>query len=733
MTTDILCAASIREARQYRALGVRLDVSLGMLKLYRQSYVDLIGEKASLESDRAIQRTFIELSFDCMEVALCREWDRGGQDELIQTLQTSIQSITNERNAYFTVFEGLADPIIMLDEHNAILNLNYAASRLVDSDYVSGARGSATGDGSANQVTINDPRTQANLTLTGRDLFDVFPWLPPELIIEQTYSTVSRLTEIETTLQGETRYFEVRMSHLVDVGERTTASVLLLRDTTEHRNARQAVIDSEKRFRTVVNSVYDAIFLHELDGTLIDVNDSMLKLYGVTREEATRLSIADDYSGPAAARASLPETWQRVFSGVPQFFEWQARRPHDGTLFDVEVYLRRIPFLDRDIVLANVRDITERKQAEAARRESEQRYKSMFENNHAVMLIIDPESGDVVDANPAAAAYYEYSREQLKTMKVWEINTLGPEQLRQEMKQAGARNRRQFFFRHRLASGEERDVEVFAGPIIMQGRQLLYSIVHDITERKSAEQRLNRTMESLEQSNAALDQFAYITSHDLKAPLRAISNLSRWLKEDLREHLDGDAARNMELLTGRVKRMERMIDDILLYSRIGRTYIDTEVVDTSVLLGQVVDLLNPPARFAVTVQRTLPVITTARTPLHQVLHNLIGNAIKHHHRDEGKVVISADDEGAYYRFRVTDDGPGIPEEYHERVFGMFQTLKSRDEVEGSGVGLAVIRKQVESARGEIRLISAPGKGTTFEFTWPKVWEKEELTCLTAAQ
>lgn len=248
----------------------------------------------------------------------------------------------------------------------------------------------------------------------------------------------------------------------------------------------------------------------------------------------------------------------------------------------------------------------------------------------------------------------------------------------------------------------------------------------DIDDQKQAEvtlrtrsEQLARTTVALEERNRELDQFAYVTSHDLKAPLRGIANLSQWIEEDLGESVTDDIRKQLDLLRGRVHRMEGLIDGILQFSRVGRVKGVSEPVDVGALLHDVIDLIAPPAGFQIEVAPNMPTMPAERLRLQQVFQNLIGNAIKHHNRADGRICISVSDAGQMYEFAVADDGPGIAPQYHQKVFVIFQTLAARDKLEGTGIGLSLVKKIVESNGGKIWLESAEGAGTTFHFTWPK--------------
>ena len=242
----------------------------------------------------------------------------------------------------------------------------------------------------------------------------------------------------------------------------------------------------------------------------------------------------------------------------------------------------------------------------------------------------------------------------------------------------------------------------------------------DVTEQVKTKQELADLAFALERSNKELDSFAYAASHDLRAPLRGIANLAQWIEEDLlaSEDLKAETREMLELMRVRMHRMEGLIEGLLQYSRAGRVHHEPERVDVGALLGEVVDLLSPPDTVSVLIESDMPTIRTERLLLQQVFMNLIGNALKHGGSD-GEIVIGWKRVGPFYEFSVTDNGPGIAPEYHDRIWGIFQTLEARDQVEGAGIGLALVKKIVEAQRGRAWVESAPGAGATFRFLWRK--------------
>ena len=252
----------------------------------------------------------------------------------------------------------------------------------------------------------------------------------------------------------------------------------------------------------------------------------------------------------------------------------------------------------------------------------------------------------------------------------------------------------------------------------------------EINERLNAEKELQRLNETLEQRVALrtaevernveeLEQFAYVTSHDLKAPLRGIANLATWLEEDLSEELTDTTREQLALLRDRVQRMNALIEGLLEYSRIGKIAQSMTDVDIGKLLAEVVDSLSPPDGFIVDVAANMPTLYTDRLHLYQVFSNLISNSIKHARGEQGHAWVTVQDQGEYYEFTVTDDGPGIAPEYHDKIFMMFQTLAVADYGSNTGIGLALVKKIVQEHGGSITLESEEGNGATFRFSWPR--------------
>jgi PAS domain S-box-containing protein len=389
----------------------------------------------------------------------------------------------------------------------------------------------------------------------------------------------------------------------------------------------------------------------------------------------------------------------------------------DGATFDW--WVNAVPLFDEQEsvrgCVAAFMDVSELKQAEAKLHETLTLLNAISNYSLDIIFAKDRE-GRLLFVNPAISQYFGKSVAEL----------IGKDEF--------------FFMEDRAAAeairaNDQRIIqsgvaEVLEEPIVVNGNLRTFlstkaplldvhgnimgivGIGHDMTDRKQAEA-------ALAERNQELDSFVHTVSHDLKAPLRAISNLSEWIEDDLEGQLPPDNQQQLQLLRARAKRMESMINSLLVYARVGRQEAPLETFNVAELLSEIIDSIDPPQSFSIEIERPMPTLTTKQVLLSQVFANLIGNAIKHHTSAEGHVNISAIEQRDFYEFRVRDDGPGIAPENHARIFEIFQALKIQDNDENTGVGLAIVKKIIEREKGTIRLESRVGDGTTFFFTWPK--------------
>lgn len=551
---------------------------------------------------------------------------------------------------------------------------------------------------------------------------------------------------------GELRWLAISSRVSVDETGRAVRLTGALHDVTERKQAEEEIqrLNRDlKRRLDELQSLLDVapigIFVaHDPACTVITGNAIGAKMLGMqsngnlskSSESGNALPFRVLRDGRELAPDELPMQYA-VLHDTP-VNNWEVDVVHaDGTV--INLYEYAVPLHDEE---GHVRgclgvfvDITERKQAEASLRDSEERFRSAFEQAAVGMAHVSLD-GYYVRVNDRLCAILGYAREELLQKNFAELthpDDRPTSLLLSENLLAGKIPRYSTEKRYLRRDGSLMWVNITASLVRAADSQIKHRLVviEDISARKAAElalrdltatldQRVKERTAELERSNRELDQFAYVASHDLKAPLRAIVNLAGWIAEDAGDQLPPPSQEHLEKLRGRALRMERLLDDLLTYSRVGRRDGVAEEVKTEALIQDTAYLLAPPAGFQVRVERALPALFTPRTPLELVFRNLISNAIKHHHQPEqGFVQITARDLGDFVEFEIRDNGPGIEAQYHERIFGMFQTLRPRDEVEGSGMGLAIAKRAVEYRGGAIQIESAVGTGTSFRFTWPK--------------
>jgi PAS domain S-box-containing protein len=538
-----------------------------------------------------------------------------------------------------------------------------------------------------------------------------------------------------------------------------TSGVHLLAEqgfSTDHRQTAAALRLSEQRFQSIFYQTFQFIGLLSPDGIMVEVNQTALDFAGLTAADVLNRSFWEIPWWPSsAAQQQLQQAIERAAAG--EFVRYEVEvLDAAGQLVPIDFSLNPV----RDdhgqvaLIIPEGRDIAARKQLENELRvskseletrvaertaelaEREIQFRTTFEQA-AIGCCHVALDGRWLRMNQKLCTIVGYTHEELRQKTFQDITH--PEDLAEDLayvEQLLAGDIPHYSLEKRYIRGDGSIVWTritvslrrrAALPGNCLGEPIYFIVmIEDISDRKQLEfqdavnrQALEKTKQSLEKRNRELDQFVHIASHDLKAPLRGIANLSEWLEEDLAKQLSPEHQVHLELMRTRVKRMENLINGLLEYSRVGREAVEQQWVDTRELLLEIVDSLDPPETFQIRLPEIMPQFQTRGLLLSQVFANLLSNAVKHHHQDSGRVVVDWAEQEEYYLFSVTDDGPGIPLAQQERVFGIFQTINDHESSSNTGIGLALIKKIVEDGGGSIHLQSVTGRGCRFEFTWPK--------------
>lgn len=469
---------------------------------------------------------------------------------------------------------------------------------------------------------------------------------------------------------------------------------------------------AESHAAQIVDAVPVGLAIADRTGALLFMNAQLLRMTGYSADELLgrpiEILLPERYRSHHVAErdAFLAQPSLRPMGAGRDLF---ARR-RDGSEFPVEVGLQPMDTAEGLMVMASIIEVSERRRVEA-------NFAAVVESAPYGMLLANG-AGVITLVNRHLCGLFGYTRAELLGQRV--------EMLLPMRHRAAHVGQRETFaaapaqramgdgrdLTARRKDGREFPAEIALNTVHTPSGPMTLAAVVDITKRKRAEL-------DLKEANAQLEEFTYVASHDLKSPIRGIANLMQWIKEDLGEAPPEAVAKNLDRMEIRVSRMERLIEDLLTYARAGRRSTRVEAIDVPEMIQEIVDLEPLPAGMSLELNIQVREIEGARTPLSTALRNLFANAVKHHDKADGHVAIEVREEGSYCVFSVTDDGPGIPEAAHQRVFRLFQTLTAAERM-GSGLGLAVAKRLVENHGGRIELTSVPAsRGCTFRIWWPR--------------
>ena len=618
-------------------------------------------------------------------------------------LSLSEESLRRSEEHFRLMVEGVKDhAVFLLDPAGRVASWNSGADRL---------KGYAAGEIIGRDISVFYPPE------------DIAAGKPARLIDTAVRNGNAEDQGWRVRKDGSRFWADVIITALHDPSGHLTGFVKVTRDISERQQAADRLKEIEDLNRTLVGAAALGIVAFEAEGRCVLVNEAAARIVGASHEEMLAQNFRELRSWENAGLFTAAE--QTLSTGGPHRLE-----VHFVTSFKRDVCLDctlvRFASQGRPHLLLTFSDVTEQKRAEQALAASEQRLRLAAETSEIGIWEWDLVRNTV---GWDAQMFRLYGLPQRNSMQIayqeW-ADAVHPEdrpeqeRILQATVQNGGRSTREF----RIRRASDKEIRhLHATEICVTddaGRPArVIGVNLDITTRKQAEVAQQRLLAEVSRSNTDLEQFAFVASHDLKAPLRAIDSLASWLQEDLEPVLTAESRRHLDLLRQRARRMERLLDDLLAYSRAGRTAADLVRVDVGKLVADIFELLNPPPDFVIQLPAPAPVFTTAVTPLRQVITNLIANAIKHHDQPKGVIQVAVRDQGDFYEFSVEDDGPGVLPEFHERIFGMFQTLRPRDEVEGSGIGLALVERIVTRYGGAVTVECRQPRGSIFRFRWPK--------------
>ena len=491
--------------------------------------------------------------------------------------------------------------------------------------------------------------------------------------------------------------------------------------------------ESGAKYRGLLEAAPDAMVVVNAAGEIVLLNVQAEKQFGYSRDELVgqqvKNIIPDGFAERLIAdgtRSAAEALAQQIGTGI----ELIARRK-DGSQFPIEIMLSPLESAEGILVTAAIRDIRVRKEAETHLAQMEGRYRGLLEAAPDAMVVVNA-AGEIVLLNVQAEKQFGYSRDELVGQQVKNII---PDGFAERLIADGTRSAAEALAQQigtgieliaRRKDGSQFPIEIMLSPLESVEGILVTAAIRDISERKESEEHLVKTVGELKRSNEELQQFAYVSSHDLQEPLRMVASYTQLLAKRYRGRLDSDADEFIAFAVDGCNRMQGLIHDLLAYSRAGtngKAFCEVSAEDA--LQGALTNLrITIKQSGAVVSHDSLPAIRTDETQLTQVFQNLVGNAIKYRSAELPRVHISATTNGDNeWIFSVSDNGLGIDPQYFERIFILFQRLHGRTEFEGTGIGLAICKKVVERLGGRIWVESQPEKGSTFYFALPERSEK----------
>jgi two-component system, LuxR family, sensor kinase FixL len=505
---------------------------------------------------------------------------------------------------------------------------------------------------------------------------------------------------------------ELSVSEVLDDEERSFTGIV--RDISQLKQAQDAMSKSERKSRRILETAIDPVISIDEKGIILLCNPAAEKKFGYSTVEMVGQNVKMLMPSPYREEhdtylANYMKTGKAQIIGMVR--ELKGARK-DGSVFPMELSVSEVLDDEERSFTGIVRDISQLKQAQKSMSKSENKFRRILETAIDPVISID-EKGIVLLCNPAAENEFGYSSVEMVGQN---IKMLMPSPYREEhdtylanyMKTGKA----QIIGMVRELEGERKDGSVFpmelsVSEVLDDEQRSFTGVVRNITENK----------EMIDE----LKQFAYVTSHDLKAPLRAISNLSQWIEEDLGDDLNEETAGNLALLKSRVLRMENLIQGVLQYSRAGSGDPTIVFCKLKEVIEGIWGSIVVPEGFSIQIESDIIGIYADQTQIIQVFTNLISNAIKHNNNPQGKITITTrecETNKEWVEILVADNGPGIPMQYHEKAFQVFQTLQPRDKAENTGVGLAIVKKIIERQGGKIEILDLDTIGTTFKILWP---------------
>jgi len=494
-------------------------------------------------------------------------------------------------------------------------------------------------------------------------------------------------------------------------------------DLRERKKAEEQLKESENRLSTLILNLDSGVLLEDENRKIVVTNKKFCEFFKIPI--SPEAMIGQDCSNAAEQSKMLFENPEQFLKDLDKILK------NKEMVLAMELKMANGIILERDYIpiyedkiykghLWTYRDVTLSRNYRQSLESQKQKYSNIIANMNLGLMEVDL-NDKILMVNNSFSEMSGFSENELLGKVAEEIIPFSI--IKDEKINSNLKNSDDIGELHEISvrrkNGEERNWLISgASNYNLNGELTGRILIHfDITDLKNLQRQKEKLVKELENRNNELQEYAHIVSHDLKSPLRSIEALVSWLKEDNKDKLDEASLQNMFLIESTLEKMERLITDILKYSSIGGSPSLEENVQLSKLVEETIQILNVPKHIEIIILKPLPSIKGDRTMLQQVFQNLLSNAIRFIDKDKGIINIDVEDKKNYYQFSVQDNGIGIDEKYHDKIFKIFHSInKGKD---SSGIGLSIVKKIIEYHKGKVWLNSEPGVGTTFYFTLRK--------------
>lgn len=615
----------------------------------------------------------------------------------LQETNSKLENLLNEKASELDgVFINIIDPYVVMDLNFNVINMNSSAKEFLGYDHA---------------------KENLNLARIVHKDFIAYTVQSFKSLIE--VGTLKNYQAKILTKNKAEKWVQINSSLIYDAERKPIAAQGIVRDITQEMEIKQLLSEQKKQLDIIVENSPLGIVL-VVDDKIVKVNSTFEQLLGYAPNELIQvdlkdISSPDDLEDSRQLMAKMNSGELDKFSITKRYFKKDDSYLVARTL--VSAVKDEAGNIEYQVAL--VEDITKEKEAEERLKNEREKYSSIIANMNLGLIEVDNQ--DVIQmVNQSFCTMSGFDEHMLvgkKAANVLKAQNKNIFEEKQEKRIVGKSDSYEVEVFNK--KGERRHWLISGAPRYDSTKNVVGSIgIHlDITNQKQLEIQKEKLLKDLEKSNEGLREYAHIVSHDLKSPLRSISALASWLTEDYNDKLDDSGKFNLQQIQEKIEGMDRLIDGILKYSSINDDNLDNMVVDLNEVIDEIREIIFVPDHVNIIILNPLPSIKVDKTKIHQLFQNLISNAVVNIERETGIVEINSKENKSYWQFSVADNGVGIPKEYHEKIFKVFQSI-GHDE-RSTGIGLSIVKKIIDLYQGKIWLDSEVGQGTTFHFTLKK--------------